>query len=63
MVGVVGGCSTVGVGVGVGIVGVGRAGEELRQAVAQGDKPTVLALINKGVGVNLTDEVSLSYLL
>ncbi|XP_068222675.1 uncharacterized protein [Palaemon carinicauda] len=62
MVGVPGGASGggVGVGVGVGVAGDvigGGEGEDLRRAAAQGDTSKVLALLEEGADVNLTDEV------
>lgn len=51
----------VGVGVGVGVAGDvigGGEGEDLRRAAAQGDTTKLLALIEEGAAVNLSDEVS-----
>lgn len=67
MVGVPAGATGGGVGAGVGVgVGVGVAGdvigggegEDLRRAAAQGDTTKLLALIEEGAAVNLSDEVS-----
>lgn len=49
-----------GVGVGVGVAGdvIGRGeGEDLRRAAAKGDTVKLLALLEEGADVNLSDEV------
>lgn len=59
MVGVPGGASGGGVGAGVGVAGDvigGGEGEDLRRAAAKGDTVKLLALLEEGADVNLSDE-------